>query len=287
MRKKGGGSMFRFKKEYRPICGQKWWEKFLDVATREYPLNKIETIVNFCGFFGALAVLFLVKVVKPQISRRAELMIILAVAALLILWHILCIIEWIGNSVERSVKRRVSGKIEQDVTVNGSCSYNELISAVMKVRIHRGFDKALREFESERKLAFFDGICRVPTAEDRSRWRDDDVDLYGVSFEELEQVFAHPLEWFGGELRIEFSVWEDEVHRLEKEWDAQTKAEQYICTVASGERWGFSSFAELADAPIFDGQNLCEVCGRICVSYANDFSWTPEFFEINCTVSDR
>ena len=279
--------MFRFKKEYRPICGQKWWEKFLDVATREYPLNKIDTVVCFCAFFGMFVALFLLETSMIEFSRPTKLIIVWSAVGLIFLDCVLSAIVWIGDRVERKVRQQVSGKIEQYVTANGSCGYNELISAVMTVRIHRGFDKALREFESERKLAFFDGICRVPTAEDRSRWRDDDVDLYGVSFEELEQVFAHPLEWFGGELRIEFSVWEDEVHRLEKEWDAQTKAEQYICTVASGERWGFSSFAELADAPIFDGQNLCEVCGRICVSYANDFSWTPEFFEINCTVSDR
>ena len=277
--------MIRFKKEYRPICGQKWWEKIIDVVTREYPLNKIETIVNSCVFFGVLAVLFLVKVVQPQISRRTELMIILGVVALLILWHILCVIEWIGNRVEKSVKRRVSGKIEQYVTAKGFCSYDELISAVMKVRIHRGFDEALEKFESERKLAFLDGVCRVPTDEDKRRWRDDDVDLYGVSFEELEQVFAHPLEWFGGKLRIEFSVWEDEVHRLEKEWDAQTDVERCVCTVADGTRWEFPTFAELADAPIFDGHSLREVCDQICVSYANDYDWTPDFFEVNCTDS--
>ena len=277
--------MLRFKKEYRPICGQRWWEKILDVITREYPLDKIEFIVNFCSFFGVIAVLFLLKVMQPQISPRAELAILLSLFALIALWYVLCGIEWIGRRVEKSVKRRVSGKIEQYVTANGSCSYDELISAVMKVRIHRGFDESLKKFESERKLAFLDGVCRVPTDEDKKRWRDDDIDLYGVSFEELEQVFAHPLAWFGEELRIEFSVWEDEVHRIEKERDTQTDAERYVCTVAAGARWEFSSFAELADAPLFDGRTLCEVCDKICVSYANGYDWPREFFDNNCSCS--
>ena len=275
--------MFHFKKEYRPIRGQTWWEKILDVITREYPLDRIEAIVNVFAFFGIFVVLFLFEVVQPEISRRAELAILLSEVALVMLWHVLFGIECIGNRVERSVKRRVSGKIEQYVTAKGACTYDELIDAVMKIRIHRGFDEALEKFESERKLAVLDGICRVPTDEDKSRWRDDDIDLYGVAFEELEQVFAHPLEWFGGTLWIEFSVWEDEVHRLEKVQDARTNTELCVCTVAGGERWEFLNFAELADAPLFNGKNLREVCNRICVSYANGYDWPREFFDDTCS----
>jgi len=284
MRKKErGGEMLNFKKEYRPISGQKWWEKILDVITREYPLNQIFLIVSLCAVLGCFAVLFLFDVIKPELSRQVKLIILWSPVGLVFLGYLLWAIEWIGDRMERSVKQRVSGKIEQYITENGSCSYDELICAVMKIRIHRGFDKALMEFVSERKFAMYDDIYRVPTREDKSRWRDEDVEIYGVSFGELEQVFAHPIEWFGEGLRIEFSVWEDEVHRLEKERNAQTGVELYICTVAGGERSAFSSFDELADAPLFDGRSLREVCDRICVSYANDYSWPPEFFEDNCT----
>ena len=277
--------MFRFKKEYRPIRGQRWWEKVLDFITREYPLNKIETIVCFCGTFGAIVIWVLLKGMERIFSREEILAILLGEFSLVVLWYILCGIEWIGRRVEKSVKKRVSGKIEQYVTANGSCTYDELMDAVMKIRIHRGFDEALEKFESERKLAVVDGVCRVPTDEDKSRWRGDDVDLYGVSFEELEQVFAHPIEWFGGELRIEFSVWEDEVHRIEKVRDAWMNTEVYVCTVADGERWEFSSFAELADATLFNGKSLREVCNRICVSYANGYGWPREFFDDTCSCS--
>jgi len=275
--------MFAFKKKYRPIRGQKWWEKILDIMTREYPLNQIEMIVCFFAFLGMIAFWVLLEVLKLDFSRPAELTIVWGEVGLVFLWVILCGIERIGKRVERSVKQRVSGKIEQYVTENVSCGYDELICAVMKVRIHRGFDEAIRELESERKLAVCDDICRVPTDEDKDHWRAQEAEIYGVSFEELEQVFTRPIECFGGELRIEFSVWEDEEHRLEKERNEQTNAELYICTVAGGERREFSSFAELADEPLFDGQTLREVCDRICVSYANDFSWPPEFFEVNCS----
>lgn len=275
--------MFAFKKKYRPIRGQKWWEKILDVITREYPLNQIEAIVFFFTFCGMLAFLILLEILKIEFSRPVKLTIVWGDVGLVFLGYILWCIEWIGTRTERSVKRRVSEKIEQYITENVSCGYDELICAVMKVRIHRGFDEALKELESERKLAVYDDICRLPTREDKDRWRAQEAEVYGVSFEELKQVFAHSLEWFGGELRIEFSVWEDEEHRLEKERNEQTNAELYICTVASGERREFSSFAELADAPLFDGQTLREVCGRICVSYANGFSWPPEFFEVYCS----
>lgn len=277
--------MFHFKKEYRPIRGQKWWEKILDVITREYPLDKIELIVCFCAFLGMIAIWALRGVMDRMLSREEILVILLGEFSLVALWYILCGIEWIGRRVEKSVKKRVSGKIEQYVTANGSCTYDELMDAVMKIRIHRGFDEALEKFESDRKLAVADGVCRVPTDEDKNRWRDDDIDLYGVSFEELEQVFSHPLEWFGGELWIEFSVWEDEVHRIEKVQDAQTNGEVCVCTVAGGERWEFSSFAELADAPLFKGKNLREVCNRICVSYANGYDWPREFFDDTCSCS--
>lgn len=275
--------MFAFKKRYRPIQGQKWWEKILDVMTREYPLNQIEMVVDSFAFFGTIAFLVWYKALEMKSSHPVTLVIGCGTLCLMFLLFVLYGVEWIGNRVEHSVKRQVSGKIEQYVTENVSCGYDELICAVMKVRIHRGFDEAIRGLESERKLAVCDDICRVPTDEDKDHWRAQEAEIYGVSFEELEQVFAHPLEWFGGELRIEFSVWEDEEHRLEKERNEQTNAELYICTVAGGERREFSSFAELADEPLFDGQTLREVCDRICVSYANDFSWPPEFFEVNCS----
>ena len=251
--------------------------------TREYPLNQIETVICFFAFLGMIAFWVLHELLKIQFSRPVELTIVWGEVGLVLFWRVLCGIEGIGNCVERSVKRRVSGKIEQYITENVSCSYDELISAAMNIRVHRGFDEALAEFEHDRKFSVHDGICRLPTSEDKRRWRDMDVDLYGVSFEELEQVFAHPLEWYGGKLRIEFSVWGDEEQRLEKELNEQTNTELYICTVADGGRWEFASFAELADALLFDGQTLKEVCGRICVSYANDFSWPGEFFEINCS----
>ena len=273
--------MLAFKKEYRPIRGQKWWEKILDIVTREYPLNQIETIVLFCSFFGMMAILFLFEVWKTEFSRTVNLSIVWSEVGLVFLWLLLSAFEWIGNRVECSVKRQVSGKIEQYITENGSCSYDELICAVMKVRIHRGFYKALEKFESERKFSVHDGICRVPTGEDKRRWHEEDVEIYGVTFEELERVFACPVEWYGEELRIEFSVWEDEVHRLEKERNAQTHTELYVCTVAGGGRWEFSSFSELADAPLFDARNLREVCDRICVTYANGFPWPLEFFELD------
>lgn len=277
--------MFRFKREYRPIRGQTWWEKILDIATREYPLNKIETIVCFCACFGGIAIWALRGVMDRMLSREDILLVLCGEVALVVLWYILCGIEWIGRRVERSVKSQVSGKIERYVTEKGSCTYDELMDAVIKIRIHRGFDDALEKFESDRKLAVLDGVCRVPTDEDKDRWRDDDVYWYGVAFEELEQVYAHPLEWFGGELRIEFSVWEDEVHRLEKVQDTRTNAEVYVCTVAGGGRREFSSFAELADAPLFKGKNLREVCNRICVSYANGYDWPREFFDDICSCS--
>ena len=275
--------MFAFKKEYRPIRGQTWWEKIFDVITREYPLNQIEMIVFIFTFWGLIAFLILLEVLKIEFSRPVNLIIVWGDVGLVFLSYILWGIEWIGTRTERSVKRRALKKIEQYITENVSCGYDELIRAVMKVRIHRGFDEALKELEFEGKLAVYDDICRLPTREDKDRWRAQNVKVYGVSFEELKQVFAHSPERFGGELRIEFSVWEDEAHRLEKERNEQTNAELYICTVAGGERREFSSFAELADAPLFDGQTLREVCGRICVSYANGFSWPPEFFEVNCS----
>ena len=275
--------MFAFKKKYRPIRGQKWWEKIIDVISRAYPICQIEAVVCLLAFFWMLAVWGSYKTLEVKLSRPVTLAVVWSVLSLVFLWLVLCGIEWIGNCVERSVKKRVSGKIEQYITENESCSYDELISAVMKVRIHRGFDEALKEFEDERKFSVHGGICRIPTSEDKRRWHDEDVTINGVSFEELEQVFAHPLARYCGKLRIEFSVWEDEEHCLEKVQDAKMGAEIYVCTVAGGERYEFASFAELAAAPLFDGQNLREVCEKIAVSYANDFSWTPEFFEVNCT----
>ncbi|MBQ3135747.1 MAG: hypothetical protein IJB75_08100 [Oscillospiraceae bacterium] len=271
--------MFAFKKKYRPIRGQTWWEKILDVVTREYPLNQIEMIVFSITLLGMIAFLVLLVGLKIEFSRPVKLMIVWGEVGLMFLSYILWGIEWLGGRTERSVKRRVSEKIEQYVTENVSCGYDELIRTVMNVRIHRGFDEALKELESERKLAVYDGICRLPTREDKDRWRAQEVKVSGVSFETLTQVFAHSLEALGGELRIEFSVWEDEAHRLEKVMDEQTNTDLYVCTVAGGERREFSSFAELSDAPLFDGQTLKEVCDRICVSCANDFSCPSEFFE--------
>lgn len=283
MQKGRDDKMLHLKKEYRPIRGQTWWEKLLDLFTREYPLNQIEMVVFIATGIGMILFWLLFEVFKVDFSRRIKLILVWSEVGLVCLAYLLWGAEWLGDRVERLVKRRVSEKIEQYIAEVGACSYDELIGAVMKIRIHRGFDKALKEFEDARKFAFYDGVIRLPTDEDKKRWRDWDIELYGVSFAELEQVFAHPVEWFGSELRIEFSIWEDEVHRLEKIQTVHTDAELYVCTVAGEERREFTSFAELAVAPIFNGKNLREVCNRICVSYANNYSWPHEFFEENST----
>ncbi len=278
--------MFAFKKKYRPIRGQKWWEKVLDIITREYPLYQIEAVV--CVVDGVLFFTFSFwrELVEKKFSRFGQVIFLWGILSLFALFFILLSIEKIGDKIERSGKKRLSEKVEKYIKDNGPCSYDDLMDRFMPIKIHRGFDETLEAFVSRREIAEWNGIYRLPISEDKRRWHDEDVEIYGISFEELEQVFAHPLAWFGGELRIEFSLWEDEEHRLEKKQNAQTGAELYVCTVAGGERQEFASFEELASAPIFDGKTLREVCDRIAVSYANDFSWIPEFFDINCTYDE-
>lgn len=272
--------MFAFKKKYRPIRGQKWWERVLNILTfldwyKFFIFNNIFLLVGivpaiklFDGDERALivAVLYLVGDVFVVIGTTTTL--------------VLDIWQWRRKDTIRT-------QAVEFIQEKKQCTYDDLVGHCMPVKIHHGFNEVLDRLQSCRVLVVEGDICRLPTSEDKRRWHDEDVTINGVSFEELEQVFAHPLEWYGGELRIEFSVWEDEEHCLEKVQDAKTGAEIYVCTVAGGERYEFVSFAELAAAPLFDGKNLREVCEKIAVSYANDFSWTPEFFELNCTQDDE
>lgn len=271
--------MFAFKKKYRPIRGQKWWERVLDILT-SWDWYK------FFIFHNVFLLIWMVPAMK--LFDGDERVLILVV--LYLLGDVFFVIAELTTLVvdvwkwkrENAIRTRAVEFIRE----KKQCTYDDFAEHCMPIRIHRGLDEVLERLGNSRAFVVHDGIYRLPSGEEKRRWHAEDVAMYGVSFGELEQVFAHPLARYCGELRIEFSVWEDEEHCLEKVQDVKTGAEIYVCTMAGGERYEFASFAELAAAPLFDGKNLREVCEKIAVSYANDFSWTPEFFELNCTQDE-
>ena len=127
--------MARQKKQYRPIAGQKWWEKVLDWVTRDendkYPL-----------LFLALYLLLLII----SVYITANIMENFALSdRIFYAWNLgfppLVVIAFINPlfglwGLKKCFTLQLP--IKDHITQHGPCSYDELVSRFMPFKIHLG-----------------------------------------------------------------------------------------------------------------------------------------------------
>ena len=265
------------KKIYRPIMGQRWYEKFLDWATREETYHRFVVLPLSYGCFLLFGGLFLAKLANLPILLYAALGVWVCLFLNTLLF---AIIGALGGTWELRVQKKLRKRVCEYISAHGQSTYNELVEHCMALKIHLGIDYALEIMFDHRELVSEEaGIYRLPTDEDRKRWREESLAEFGVkiSFEELEQLFALDLkEIEEGTICIEFSFGERDSLWICKYPDESSGTVIFSLHPNEDKRLVFTTFAEAADAEIFDGQNLRSAWGDATITFIND-RWMPSW----------
>ena len=262
--------MARQKKQYRPIAGQKWWEKVLDWVTRDendkYPI-----------IFLALYLLLLIisAYITSNIMENFALSDRIFYA-----WNLgfppLVVIAFINPlfglwGLKKCFTLQLP--IKDHITQHGPCSYDELVSRFMPFKIHLGIDDALDSLVNSRDLICDGDLYRLPSPEDRQRWFDEWFEDYGeeYTFGLLEDIFSLDLRRFDCGITIQFYTRSGSDFWISKEEDETSGQVHYQVILPQDNTISFETFQALANAPIFDCQTLREVWSeRVVLTYIND-----------------
>lgn len=76
-----------------------------------------------------------------------------------------------GLRIERKLQKPITNHIEQ----HGSCTYDELITHFMPVRIHLGISNALEHLLHSHQLVLENDCYRLPTQEEHKQWLEEDL----------------------------------------------------------------------------------------------------------------
>lgn len=266
--------MKRQKKQYRPIAGQTRLERFLDWVTRDEFFSLVLKY-HFC-FLAYSTILILIAHTFDR-SETAYILLLPFFGAY-IFWIPASIINIIGSAWGLRVEHKLKKPITDYIETHGRCTYDELVARFMPLKIHLGIDAALETMLGHRELVL-DGEdrYRLPTDEDRKRWREERLAEYGavISFEELEKIFALDLNELEEGIDIEFSLGEHDGYWMGKTEDESSGAEVFWC----GEQI-FASFRDMAAAKLFDGQSLESAWDKAIITFINDEDialWLEEY----------
>jgi hypothetical protein len=262
--------MKRQKKQYRPIAGQRWYEKILDWITREE--NFRWCIVGIVSYVVLLAV---GGDISANVMNRPDI-----ADVFMNLWFhflpvvaVLVMINPLSDIWEIKAEKKLQKPIREYIEEHRFCTYNELVDVCMPLKIHLGIDSAIEKMLQQHELVLdADDRYRLPTDEDRRRWREEWLEEYGVkiTFEDLERIFALDLEELEESIDIEFSLGEHDGYWIGKTEADDSDAEVFWCSMDAGPRRDFATFQKLAAAKLFDGQSLEAVWDDVTLTFIND-----------------
>ena len=262
--------MARQKKQYRPIAGQKRWEKVLDWVSRDESfLFSNLLLIAYAALLLIPAHMISNTTNRPDAAENFMFFWfrgLLPVGILAMLNP--CCSDW-GLRLERKLKQ----PIKDHITQHGPCTYDELISLFMPFKIHLGIDDALESLVNSRDLVCDGDLYRLPSPEDRKRWFDAWFEDYSkdYTFGLLEDIFALDLKRFECDITVQFYTRSGADFWISKEEDESSGLVHYRVMLSPEKTLTFETFPELADSRIFDNQTLREVWeDHIVLTYIND-----------------
>jgi len=261
--------MKRQKKQYRPIDGQTRVEKVLDWVTRDEFADLLMKY-HFC-FLAYMMIWCFVAHTLLDGSEDA-LILVLPFLGTYIFWIPAGVVHVVGSFWGFRMERKLQKPMKDYIEISGQCTYNELVTQCMPLKIHVGIDDALEKMLRCHELVLEDGYYRLPTDEDRKKWREEDLKKFGVkiSFEDLEKIFALDLKELEESIDIEFSLGEHDGYWMGKTEDDVSGGDIFWLMVGTGERIDFTTFQEMSEASLFDGQSLRTVWGDAVLTFIND-----------------
>lgn len=262
--------MKRQKKQDHPIAGQTWYEKVLDWITR-----KENCRWSAIGIWTYAAFLLLGVYISANLLNQPDI----ADIVLRVWFRIFPLVVVVAaiNPLSGIWGLRAEGKLQKTikdcVETYGRCTYDELVAQCMPIRIHLGIDSAIEKMLQCHELVWEDGCYRLPTDEDRNKWREQWLAEYGVkiSFEDLKKIFALDLKELEESIEIEFSLGEQDALWIGKTEDKVSGADIFWFSAGLGERCDFTTFQEMAEAKLFDGEDLKSVWANVTFTSINDF----------------
>ena len=132
----------RQKKQYRPIAGQRWYEKFLDWVTSENFFGLLSRYPLFIVIY-----LFAWVLLAHIFFDNSETALLLFIPLFLYYLFVIPagIIHLIGSFWEIRAEKKLKKSIEEYVDGHGFCTYDELLMQCMPVKIHLGIDSAIEK----------------------------------------------------------------------------------------------------------------------------------------------
>lgn len=266
------------KKQYRPIAGQTWFERILDWITREENFGW-----SIIGIVFYAALMLIGTYISANILKQTDMVdaffkawfAFFPIAAAMALLNPLGA-AWGGHS-----EKNLQNLIKDYLAAHNHCTYDELVSYCMPIKIHLGIDSAIETMLQCHELVWEDGCYRLPTDEDRKKWREQWLAAWGVkiSFEGLKKIFALDLKKLEGGIEIEFSLGEHDGLWIGKTKDEVSGEDNFWLSAGSGERCDFTTFQEMVEAKLFDGKNLKSVWADATLTSIDDYdmiSWLDE-----------
>lgn len=259
----------RQKKQYRPIAGQRWYEKLLDWITREENLRW--SIIGIWGYTGFMFLSICILTNVLELFDIADLFfavwfrflpVVVAVAA----------INPLSGIWDIRAEKRLQKPIKEYIEMHGHCTYDELVTQCMPVKIHLGIDSAIKKMLLQHDLVLVeDHHYRFPTDEDQKRWREERLEECGakISFEDLERIFTLDLEELGESIDIEFTLGEHDGYWMGKTVD-DSGTDIFWLMPGTGTQFDFTSFQEMSKASVFDERSLESVWDDVILTFIND-----------------
>ena len=257
------------KKQYLPIEDQKWWEKFLDRITRTENFKwSIFSLALYAVFH------FLAVYISANILARPDISDILFDAGHNVLPLVIAVvlINPLSGLWALRAEHTLQQPIKDLVAQHGSCTYSQLVTQVMPVKIHLGIDDALEFLLRTHQLVLKNERYQLPTQKDRKLLRKESLlerDIR-ISFEELEKLFSSTPDGEDGNISIGFSLISGSDYRIWTDDDDSSGATRFFCRSDTNGQRSFPTFQALAAADLFDGQSLRAVWDDAVLTFFND-----------------
>ncbi|MCF2595218.1 hypothetical protein [Pseudoflavonifractor phocaeensis] len=266
------------KKQYRPIADQTWFERILDWFTREENFGW-----SIIGIVFYAALMLIGTYISANILKQTDM-----VDAFFNAWFAffpiaaaMALLNPLGAAWGVHSEKNLQNMIKDYLAAHNRCIYDELVAYCMLIKIHLGIDSAIETMLQCHELVGEDGCYRLPTDEDRKKWREQWLAEWGVkiSFEDLKKIFALDLKELEESIDIEFSLGEHDALWIGKTKDEVSGEDVFWLSASLGERCDFTTFQEMVEAKLFDGKNLKSVWADATLTSIDDYdmiSWLDE-----------
>ena len=261
--------MKRQKKQYRPIARQIWYEKVLDWITREENFKWL--ITGICLY---VVLMLLGTYISANILNQKDVAdaffkvwrVIFPVVVAIVLFNPL------STAWDFYSEKKFREMIKNYLAAHNRCTYDELVAYCMPIKIHLGINSAIEKMLQCHELVWEDDCYRLPTDEDRKKWREQWFAEWGVkvSFEDLRKIFALELKELEESIDIEFSLGKHDGLWIGKTEDTISGVDIFWVSADTGERCDFTTFQEMAEAKMFDGKSLKSVWGDVTLTFISD-----------------